>query len=180
MRFTPLLAFMAANLITPLASSDLMITNECATPVYLNLVCGTASQPERIPVYATARIPYPVSTGGETACSAKLNLDNNARDVFQFEYSFDADYKLWWDLSSLDGDPFLDSGRVVYTSGGDSGTAHCPTRLVCLPGSERCAYYEFNEEGPDWYCSAQTNITLTLCETENLSTANDSDWVVMR
>lgn len=78
-------------------------------------------------------------------------------NVYQVEYSMDYDDSVWYDLSSLDGDPFHDVARFIEV---DPSPKWCK-RMYCGPGHgpQDCDW----PHKPETRCAPAADVKFYLC-----------------
>ena len=152
--FTTLLASAALLASTALAqgAGSAVVVNQCSYPVSLTNVPASGGGQSQIG-------PNTLSTGGSYSqpwtqlsngqgWSIKLTKDGEGT-VLQYEYTFNNDGTIWYDLSAVNGDPF--SGDWAFSATGD-----CSPRDAAYQYATDDAYGEQS-------CPADSTITVTLC-----------------
>jgi len=147
-------AFLFFTLPTTYASTNTTIQNRCDFSVYVaaaNCTYGSATNTSiLLPNHTfTYELPPDHSNCGQTI---KLANNTNLQEPYQIEWSTDLNGIIWYDLSAVDGNPFLGYRRFMQVA---SGNESCHS-LLCLPGETAC-------EWPAMHDCLDGDIAFTLC-----------------
>ena len=157
------LAAPAAKLAAPVSRRQgfgvATVHNNCAFDISLDRVADTDPGPLDIPAgQGWGEVYQQRADGG--GISIKLSGGDGPGGITQFEYTIDNDMGLvFYDLSLVNGDPFLPYSQVIVPS-----DPSCVT-VSCAPGESPCAaaYNVWNDDQATHGCGVATNLDLFLC-----------------
>lgn len=116
---------------------------------------------ETFRVYPGPPLPGDIPPGG---ISIKISEDplweTDNGSILQFEYTYDpVRHIVWYDLSNVNGDPFLKDGFMLRGESPDC------TTILCAPGEDTChdAYTYPTKSGVLFTCSSNNTLVLTVC-----------------
>jgi len=138
--------------------AEAIVKNKCSEPVYLWSVADLFGV-EMVTIKPGGQYsePYQLNPNGG-GISIKLSLTPSRDGVTQFEYTL-ADPTIFYDISNIDGYPFLKWGVSLTPS-----DKSCPV-VVCDPGVALCKE-AYNQPYDDWAtkgCPATSDLTMVLC-----------------
>jgi len=148
----------AATLISQVNAGSAVVKNECPSDVHLWSVGDTPGVMQTVPSGGVWSEPYYSKSGGG-GISIKITTDDDQYgSVTQFEYTLDG-ATLWYDISNINGYPFVDSGLTLIPSDDTCRTVVCPA------GVELCsdAYNVWNDDQATAACGSAADMTLVLC-----------------
>lgn len=145
----------AAPMVSALGNA--IVHNQCNFPVSLSVVSNVAGATQELP-----------ANGGEYTESYQNNPDgggismkiwaSDISNITQFEYTLEGS-SLWYDLSNINGYPFMPWGVNIIPS--DSSC----NQVICPAGVELCAD-AYNTPTEDWAtaeCSSDADMVVLLC-----------------
>ena len=137
-------------------SGDAIVVNACSFQIFVRSQTNTATGALQVLNPGDAYLEgfqTPADGSGVSVIVARQDPVTGG-DRLQFEYSVSG-ANVFYDLSIIDGDPFVAEGFVLFP-----GDASCPT-LRCAPGDGTCggAY----GAGQTKVCSANRNLQLNVC-----------------
>ena len=149
---------LTAPLITPrqAPTGNAVVTNACSFQIFLRSQTNTATGALQILNPGDAYLEgfqTPADGSGVSIIIARQDPATFG-DRLQFEYSVSGT-NVFYDLSIIDGDPFVAEGFVLFP-----GDASCPT-LRCAPGDAACG--GSSGAGQTKVCSANRNLQLNVC-----------------
>jgi len=135
------------------------VWNKCSFNVYFQQVAqqGNVGTVTFLPANTKTGLYYQASMDGVSlkACKGTTTCSN----PYQFEYTYDGDNGLvYYDLSAVNGDPFVAVNRRVYPSDGSGPTYHCNAGDT----SNDCQFTN-PTNGPVGAASANAILTFQLC-----------------
>lgn len=140
------------------AVGNAVIHNQCDFPVYLWSVSNVAGPMQELAAnggeYTEAYENNPDGGG----ISIKLGRDTTGANITQFEYTLETP-SLWYDLSNINGYPFMAYGVSVVPS-----SSAC-NQVICPAGIELCAdaYNTPDENYATAECSSDADMVVLLC-----------------
>jgi len=151
------------------ATNLAIIKNHCNAPVYLWSV-GTESS--EMMTLASHGLPYfeQFQTREDGGWVIKIASDAGDFDnITQFEYTYQPGSAVWYDISNINGYPFVDGGMDLSPS--VEAQASCE-KLSCPPGAQPCDDAYNNPDDIDTHaCPEGTDLTLVLCPDSSDTTA---------
>ncbi|KIW13210.1 hypothetical protein PV08_08397 [Exophiala spinifera] len=153
-------AVLLASAQTAVALGTATVINNCGFPVYYSSV-GGSSNPSMAPLENSYSQGY--SSPG-TGFSIKLSPNQTTYgSVSQFEFTW-ADGKIAYDLSNIDGYPFVAGGmEIVPSMQNDPNNPTC-VPVTCPAGVATCtAAYNAPDDVRTMVCSDESDLTLTIC-----------------
>lgn len=134
-----------------------IVENACDDPVYLWSVSDHQSEMHTLlghgGIYTEA---YQIPAYG--GVSIKISRTQSLADpIEQFEYTLKD--TLWYDLSNVNGDPFLKANLQLSSSHPACKTVTCPANIPTC----HAAYSTPHDDWATHMCDATSNTTLTLC-----------------
>ena len=116
---------------------------------------------ETFRVYPGSPLPGGIPPGGiSIKVSEDPSWESDDSPILQFEYTYDpATQEVWYDLSNVNGDPFLRDGFTLQPTSPDC------TTITCAPGEETChdAFTYPTETGVVFRCNSNNSLVLTVC-----------------
>jgi len=140
------------------AAGNAIVHNQCDFDVYLWSVSDAATSMTTIEKkggeYAEA---YQLNPNGG-GISLKVGRDMSGKNITQYEYTLKGD-SLWYDLSLIDGHPFIEHGVSIIPSDDDCRAVICPA------GVELCAaaYMIPTDNWATAHCGSDADTVLILC-----------------
>ncbi|EEH17357.2 hypothetical protein PABG_07518 [Paracoccidioides brasiliensis Pb03] len=146
-----------AGLLPATLAGTAKVQNNCGYPVYLWSVGGDNGQMNVIPPNHSYAEQYRVARNGG-GISLKISKNQNLASITQFEYTL-AGNKLFYDISAINGEPFVNDGISLSSP---NGNCH---KVICPPGESPCksVYNKPNDDFATHSCSAAADLTLVLC-----------------
>lgn len=161
--------FSAAVLLASAASvasaGSAIIHNQCDFPVYLWSVSNTAGPMQELAANGGEYTEEYRNNPNGGGVSMKIAADKAASEITQFEYTLE-DADLWYDLSNINGYPFMDWGVTIIPSDDKCNEVICPA------GIELCAA-AYNTPTEDWataMCPSTADMVVLLCSGANDTT----------
>jgi hypothetical protein len=148
-----------------------VVLNSCNQSIWYTSVSNVAPPVAELLPGLIYRETFRIYPGGNGGISIKLGYDQDLTTILQFEYTYvPSSYEVWYDLSNLNGDPFVDDGFVLEGSSSD-----CKS-ITCAPGEEICydAYTYPTESGVVFVCGSSNTLTLTICSASSNTTVTMS------
>ncbi|KAI1657048.1 hypothetical protein F4813DRAFT_396576 [Daldinia decipiens] len=143
------LAVLALLAAPAVMASDIIVQNNCKFDVWCDAAKNDGSSSPSVKVHAGRHYKSPLPANNDNVGSVlKCTNVAGSRKVFQAELAVQHG-RSWFDLSAIDGDPFLSHHRHAELAG------QCV--LDCPPKSTSC-YYPVQVD-----CATTENAVLTLC-----------------
>jgi hypothetical protein len=138
------------------AVGSTILKNECSSDVYVWTVSDTPGTMVTIPAGGKYSEAYQANPDGG-GISMKIATSTEQSTITQFEYTLTD--VLWYDISNINGFPFMASGLTLIPS--DSS---CRS-MICPAGVELCtaAYNQPDDNAATAMCSNTGDMTLILC-----------------
>lgn len=161
MQFTTLTgaAVLLALIPSALTAGTAHVVNNCGFPVYFASVAQSAhASMSKLPSSGYSEA-YSLPNVG---VSIKL-APNVTGPVTQFEFTW-ADGKIHYDISNIDGNPFVVGGMALTPSmSGDASNPTCQT-VSCPAGQSVCSEaYNNPDDVRTMVCNEGSDLTMTLC-----------------
>ncbi|OAX80692.1 hypothetical protein ACJ72_04969 [Emergomyces africanus] len=135
------------------------VKNNCDCPVYLWSVANLGNVPRHtINPGETYVEEYRTNPNGG-GISLKISKNYSDLVITQFEYTL-AGPKVFYDVSNINGYPFVDFGVSLASPSGSCPAVHCP------PGVKLCkGAYNNPDDIATLACSSSQDLTMILCPT---------------
>ncbi|KAJ5291492.1 antigenic thaumatin domain protein [Penicillium angulare] len=157
-------------LLVRLAKADtqpgtLIVHNNCYFAVHVQGVADMPYLQQDLKAGETLHLPFRESVSG-TGNSLKIATEFDRDNIAQVEYSacflgslcFPKD-SVFYDLSNIDGNPFLPYGITISPSRNECTTVRCPAF------NQHCdlVYYQPHDNQATQGCDVETNLHVELC-----------------
>jgi len=133
------------------------VSNACGYDVYLwSVTSGSASMQTLAAGSGSYSEAY--REAGDGGVSIKMSNDTSQESVTQFEYTLEGS-SLWYDLSNINGYPFMEGGVSLSPS-----MSSCPP-VSCPAGESQCGqvYNAPDDNEATKGCTSDCDLHLTLC-----------------
>jgi hypothetical protein len=147
------------------SAGSAIIHNQCDFPVYLWSVSNTAGPMQELAANGGEYTEVYRNNPNGGGISMKIASDEAASEITQFEYTLE-DADLWYDLSNINGYPFMEWGVTIIPSDDKCNEVICPA------GIELCAA-AYNTPTEDWataMCPSTADMVVLLCSGANDTT----------
>lgn len=151
------------------ALGSAIVENRCDFPVYLWSVTDTVGPMQTLEAGDGSYSESYRTNADGGGVSIKISRDQTQDTITQFEYTLTS--TLWYDVSNINGYPFMDGGLTLVPS--ENG---CPN-VLCAAGVAACsdAYNIPSDNFATSACSTEANTVLVLCSGQaDESTAADA------
>lgn len=159
LRLLMLLAFLST---TPVScAGTAFISNTCDFDVYISSVANTTNNTwvHLAPEVGQFAEEYRQNPNGG-GISLKIGAVPNTANITQFEYTDNITLEtISYDLSNIDGYPFVEGGLYLVPSNAECGALYCPPGIQLCPN----AFNHPWETQVQRACNDSTNLTLFLC-----------------
>ncbi|KAK2731813.1 hypothetical protein FQN57_003158 [Myotisia sp. PD_48] len=159
------LAFVALATLSTLVPAvvgkgEAKIVNRCSEPIFIWSIADEAGEKMvELQPSDSYKEEYRENPNGG-GVSIKISADKNQKEVSQFEYTVaDKESKVYYDLSNIDGYPFVHGGINLIPSD-DS----CP-KIECPAGVKKCeqAYNVWNDDHATKGCPIESDLEMVIC-----------------
>lgn len=134
------------------------VTNACSFPVYLWSVSNSAGSMQTLESGSGSYSEAYQTNADGGGISIKISNDTSQESVTQLEYTLQGS-NLFYDLSNINGYPFMEGGVSLSPSMSSCNAVSCP------PGVAECSgvYNDPNDNEATSGCTSACNLQLTLC-----------------
>lgn len=149
------------------AAGQAIIKNQCSDNVYLWSVSNTAGDMVTINNGGTYRESYRTNPDGGGISIKIATQKDLSGAITQFEYTLGSDF-LWYDVSNINGYPFMKSGLTAIPSESTCSSIQCPA------GVAECAaaYNVPTDNFATAACAPDADMVVVLCSSQQGTSGN--------
>ena len=150
------------------SAGNVVIQNQCNFPAYLWSVSNVAGPMQTLPANGGEYTETYRNNPDGGGISMKLATDSAASNITQFEYTLETS-TLWYDLSNINGYPFMAWGVSVIPSESTCNEVICPAGVALCAD----AYNTPTEDYATAACTSDADVVVLLCSGAQDTTPGD-------